>query len=391
MWRKNCVGFVVLAYLLGLSCTLAFAEDAYLIGCSMPVTGPGSDTYAPIKDALDIYFKEVNAKGGINGHPVRIIIEDNSSEPSKAAAHAKKLVYQDKVILLMNAGLSSTFAPMMQVSRDAKVPLFFGGAVCPPEVYPPNPDPNFFCSTWFGAKFDSRFALSFIKEQAKDPVKLGLVAMNIPLSRVEIDYAEELSKSMGMEPVDKEVIPPPAADYTPYATKIKNAGANWVYTWAPWVTEVRTFEALRKLGWKGKYMASAHVEAEQEILRLKDEDFYVTGGQAYFVDNTETHKKIKALAEKNKTVYPYTHLAEGWITAVTLEEILKKTSWPPTPEKVISAMNGIQMDLKDLRGGKLIWTKDNHYRTTNYYKVYRWDSKKNGIAVAKDWTPMIIK
>jgi hypothetical protein len=126
-------------------------------------------------------------------------------------------------------------------------------------------------------------------------------------------------------------------------------------------------------------------------LRLKDEDFYVTGGQAYFVDNTETHKKIKALAEKNKTVYPYTHLAEGWITAVTLEEILKKTSWPPTPEKVISAMNGIQMDLKDLRGGKLIWTKDNHYRTTNYYKVYRWDSKKNGIAVAKDWTPMIIK
>ena len=63
---------------------------------------------------------------------------------------------------------------------------------------------------------------------------------------------------LGMTVVGKEVIPPPTPDYTPFATKLKDAGANWVFSWAPWVTQVRTLEALRRLGWKGDYIAWAH-------------------------------------------------------------------------------------------------------------------------------------
>ena len=56
----------------------------------MAVTGPGAETYGPIKDALDIYFKEVNARGGINGHPVKIMIEDDAAEPSKNRRRTQK-------------------------------------------------------------------------------------------------------------------------------------------------------------------------------------------------------------------------------------------------------------------------------------------------------------
>ena len=94
--------------------------------------------------------------------------------------------------------------------------------------------------------------------------------MAIPLSRGEIDYAESHAKTMGMTPVDKEVIPPPTADYTPFATKLKDANPNWVFSWAPWVTQVKTFEALRRLGWEGDYIAWAHIEAEAELARIKD-------------------------------------------------------------------------------------------------------------------------
>jgi branched-chain amino acid transport system substrate-binding protein len=183
MLKKSLFGILVLAALMAIFLTPAFAQDAYMIGISMAVTGPGAETYGPIKDALDIYFKEVNAKGGINGHPVRIVIEDDAAQPSKTAANAKKLVTQDKVLFLVNASLSSTYAPMVHVAKQFKVPILFAGGVCPDEVYPPKADPDQYCSTAFGAKYDSRFALSFIKEEAKGPVKLGLVAMNIPVSR----------------------------------------------------------------------------------------------------------------------------------------------------------------------------------------------------------------
>jgi len=49
----------------------------------------------------------------------------------------------------------------------------------------------------------------------------------------------------------------PAADrdYTPFATKLKDANPSWIFSWAPWVTQVKTLEALRRLGWKGDYIA----------------------------------------------------------------------------------------------------------------------------------------
>ena len=183
MFSKWLLGIFVFVFLAIFSLTPAVAKDAYVIGCSMAVTGPGSGTYAQIKQAMDIYFDDVNARGGINGHPVKIIVADNAGQPSKAAAHAKKFVTQDKVIIVMLVSLSSTYAPVVKVTKQYGVPLFYGGAVCPEACYPPQADPNQFCSTAFGAKFDSQFAIPFIHEQAKGRLKLGLVAMNIPISR----------------------------------------------------------------------------------------------------------------------------------------------------------------------------------------------------------------
>ena len=163
------------------------AQDAYVVGLTGALTGPPSSTYAPAVEALRIYIDRVNAAGGVNGKKIQLVIQDDSAEPSKAAANAKKLLTQDNAVLLINASLSSTYAPVMAEAKRAGVPLLFASAVCPKEVYPPA-DPLQFCTTAYAATYDSRAALAFVKETAKEPVKLGLAAMAIPLSRGEIDY-----------------------------------------------------------------------------------------------------------------------------------------------------------------------------------------------------------
>ena len=390
MSLKRVLAIVSLAVLLAGYAVQVSAQEPYLIGCTIAITGPGSEILAPIKDALDIYFKEINAKGGINGHPVKLLVEDIMNEPSRAAAKARQLVTQNKVSLLVLASTSSCYPPVIQVAEQYNVPLLFLG-VCPQEVYPPKADQNQFCSTAFGIKFDSRFAVPFIRDEAKGSLKLALEALNVPLSRNEIDWAEELAKGMGIEVTDKVVAPAGTADYTPYATKIKNSGANWVYSYGQWGMEVRTFEALRKIGWKGKYLAYGHIQAEDELKRLKDDDFYVYGTNAYYTDNSVTHKRVMEAARKEKTNYPYTQLTDGWIAATVIEEILKKVPWPATPDKVRDSMNQVNVDTKGLKGGPIVWTKSNHYRTTSYYRVHKWDSRKNGIVIAKDWTPIEVK
>lgn len=368
----------------------ALAQDAYVIGVSAAMTGPAASTYAPVIEAMKAYLEHVNSKGGINGKPVRVIVQDNQAEPSKAAADAKKLLSQDKVILLVNTSLSSTYAPMVAEARRANVPLYYAGAVCPKDTYPPA-DPLQFCSTAFGANLDSQAALAFVKNTAKEPVRLGLAAMAIPIARAEIEYAERLSKTLGMVPVDKAFTPPPAPDYTPFATKLKDANPNWVYSWSPWVSQVRTFEALRRLGWSGRYITWAHLNAEDDIARVKDGELYVIGTNALFQDEVPVQAEIRAVAHRANLKYPVTYLTEGFIAGLVIETALRNTPWPPTPAKVLAAMNNLKVDLKGLRGGPLEWTKDNHFRTKQYYRVWHWDPAKQQVTRIQDWSAIDVK
>jgi branched-chain amino acid transport system substrate-binding protein len=368
----------------------ATAQDAYKIGLTGALTGPPASTYAPAVDALRIYIDRVNAAGGIHGKKIDLILQDDSAQPGKAAANAKKLISQDNVILILNASLSSTYAPVEAEAKQANVPLLFASSVCPKTVYPPA-DPLQFCTTAFAANYDSRATLAFIKETAKEPVKLGLSAMAIPLSRGEMDFAEQQAPSFGITVVAKEIIPPPTPDYTPFATKIKDAGANWGYSWAPWVTQVRTLESLRRLDWKGDYVAWAHIEAEGELARLKDGQFYVVGANALFQANLPIHAEIKDAAQKAGVQYPAEQMAEGWIAGMVIEAALKAAGWPAMPQKLAEAMSSLKVDTKGLRGGPIEWTKDNHFRTRQYYRVYRWDTGKGAITQVKDWVAFDVK
>ncbi len=368
----------------------AGAQDAYVIGVTSALTGPPASTYAPAMDALRIYLDGVNARGGINGKKINLVIQDDSAEPSKAVANVKKLVSQDNAILLVNASLSSTYAPVIAESRNAKIPLLFASGVCPKEVYPPANELQF-CTTAYAANFDSRAALTFVKETAKEPVKIGFSAMAIPLSRGEMEFAAKLAPEVGMTALGIQVVPPPTPDYTPFATNLKDSGANWVFSWAPWVTQVRTFEALRRLGWDGDYVTWAHLEAEGELKRIKDGKLYVVGANALFEDDLPIQREIAEAVKKAGSKYPPEQMAEGWIAGMVIEAALRGAKQPVTAATLRDSMENLKVDTKGLRGGPIEWTKDNHFRTKQFYRVYKWDPASNKIVRAKDWFSYDVK
>jgi len=368
----------------------ALAQDAYVVGITAALTGPPASTYAPAMEALRIYIDRVNVAGGANGKPIKLVFLDDSAEPSRAAANMKRLTTQDNAVLLVNASLSSTYAPVVGESKRANIPLLFASGVCPKDVYPPA-DPLQFCTTAYASTFDSRAALTYIKDNAKGQVQLGLAAMAIPLSRGEMEFAQKLAPDFGFKVVGLEVIPPPTPDYTPFATKIKEAGANWVFSWAPWVTQVRTLEALRRLGWADDYITWSHLEAEGELLRLKDPKLNVIGANSLYQDNLPIHQEIRAAVKKADIKYPAEQMTEGWIAGMVIEAAMKGAGWPANAAKVQASMQNLKVDLKGLRGGPIEWTKDNHFRTKQFYRVYRWDPAKNAIVVAKDWFSYDVK
>jgi ABC-type branched-subunit amino acid transport system substrate-binding protein len=362
----------------------AQAQDAYVVGVSGAMTGPVAAGYAPIVESMKAYLDHVNSNGGVNGKPIRLIVLDDQAQPSRAATNAKQLILQDRVILVVNTSLSSTYAPMVAESKRAGTPLFYAGGVCPPATYPPA-DALQFCSTAYSANLDSEAALAFIKSSAKGPVRIGFAGMAIPMVRTGIEHAEKVAAQLGMKTVGTQYSPPPAPDYTPFATKLKESDPNWVFSWSPWLSEVRTFEALRRLGWDGRYLTWAHFQAEEELARIKDGAFYVIGTNAFLEDNLPVHAEMRAVAHRAKLQYPLSYLTEGYVAGMVLEAALKKTPWPPTPKSVAAAMSNLKVDLRGLRGGPLEWTKDNHFRTAQYYRVWRWHPAQGKIERVQDW------
>ncbi len=365
------------------------AADAYVIGMTADITGSGSLDNAPAADAIRIYFDRVNQAGGINGHPVRIIVRDNQTQPSRAAADVKSFVNDEDVVIVVNAGLSNTYEPTISETKRSGMPVLFAGGVCPKEVFPPA-DPLLFCTSGYAAEKDAEFAVDYISSVSPPGTKLGLVSMAIPISRASMEHAAVYAAAKGLAVVGNETVPPTTPNYAPFATKLQGAGVDWVLSWAPWVTQIRTFEALRQLGWSGKFITYGHNVAEEELTRLKDPGFLVFRSGSMFVEGLPIHKEI-ATAVEGKTKFPPAYFGEGWAAAIALEAALKKASWPPSRSKVTEAMNDLTIDMKGLRGGPVIWTKANHFRNDIWHRVYGWSNDKNQITVVRDWTRMEIK
>ena len=67
------------------------------IGVNEPLTGPFAASGTYVTNGARIAADEINAKGGVLGKKIELVIEDNKSNPTEAAAVAEKLVTRDKV------------------------------------------------------------------------------------------------------------------------------------------------------------------------------------------------------------------------------------------------------------------------------------------------------
>ena len=90
-WPK--IALAVVSACLG---TTALAQDATIkIGVNQPLTGVVAASGNMVTAGTKIAAEEINAKGGILGKKLQLVIEDNKSNPTEAAGVAEKLNTSD--------------------------------------------------------------------------------------------------------------------------------------------------------------------------------------------------------------------------------------------------------------------------------------------------------
>jgi len=92
--------------------------DPVKIGVIQPLSGPVAASGNYVRMGAEIARDWINARGGVLGRPIVLLIEDNKSDPKEAATAAEKLIVKDKVPVIMGAwGSSMTLAAMPKLEE----------------------------------------------------------------------------------------------------------------------------------------------------------------------------------------------------------------------------------------------------------------------------------
>ena len=99
-------------------------DNEIRIGNTMPYSGPAS-AYGTIGKVISAYFDKVNAEGGINGRKINFISYDDAYNPAKTVELTRKLVEEDRVLLVFASLGTAPSAAVQPYLNSKKVPQLF--------------------------------------------------------------------------------------------------------------------------------------------------------------------------------------------------------------------------------------------------------------------------
>jgi branched-chain amino acid transport system substrate-binding protein len=98
------------------------AKEPYKIGAIFSITGPASWLGEPERNTAQMIADKVNAAGGINGHPIELIIYDTEGDETKTVLNTKKLIEKDKVLAIIGPSRSGSSLAIIPIIEEAQVP-----------------------------------------------------------------------------------------------------------------------------------------------------------------------------------------------------------------------------------------------------------------------------
>jgi len=199
---------------LGLGAT---AHAEIRIGASVSATGPAAFLGDPEAKTLEMLVEELNAKGGINGEEIELVLYDDGGDANKARTFATRLIEDDEVQAIIGGTTTGTSMSILSVAEDAEVPFIsLAGAI--DIIQPVKPHT-------FKTPHTDRMACEKIFEdmQKRGITKVGLISGTDGFGASMHAQCKDVVGSYGIEIVADETYDPKDADMTAQLTKIKNA------------------------------------------------------------------------------------------------------------------------------------------------------------------------
>lgn len=323
--------------------TQGVTDTEIVVGSFNDLSGVFAAFGAPAIEAANLYFKEINDKGGIHGRKIRFVVEDHAYQMPKATQAFNKLINSDKVFaMLLSLGTPMNIAAFKLM--DEKNVLSMLPLTAAREMLEEGKKNLKFVG--FSSYYDQMKAA--VKHFAEKEKATTFCTMYLPtdfgkeIQQGVADQTKAMNLKLGVETTHK----PDEADFVGSLSKLKDAGCQ-VVAHALTVRQAITVSGtVKKMGWNDVKIVGSSAGFNNAISAVPGgvtEGLYATAGWADHIARMNV-PEVKAWVDSYKAAYnkePGTGALLGRSAAETFVRGLQAAGKALTTESFIKGMESL--------------------------------------------------
>ncbi len=230
---------------LGAYSPVSGAEKApYAVGAVFSVTGGASFLGEPERNTVKMVEEWVNAAGGIQGRPLKVIVEDSKSDEGQAVLAVRKLLEKDKVIAIVGPSTTGESMAVVPIMEKAQTPLISCAAAL--SIVTPKEELDRILSaktfempkkqnkwTFKTPQTDTSAVEAIYDHMKKHKIsKIAIISVTAGFGDFGRQELKRVAPSYGISIVADERYGPKDSDMTAQLTKIKGTDAQALVNWS---------------------------------------------------------------------------------------------------------------------------------------------------------------
>lgn len=227
----------------GGSTTTPASGEPIKIGLDAAITGPSAELGKGIQMGAQLAVKQINAKGGVLGRPLELVIRDDQSNTQLALNAVNEFIQKENVVAIVGPTNSGVVKATLGATKAAGMPHLINNGQ----------------DTEFGTDYENAFQFAmpnrtqarmlveFVKKRGLK--KPGILNGNDGYGKPGAEDVKKELQAAGITPVTQEEFTPKDADMTAQLMRLKDKGADVILFWGLHNDAATIRKNMKTLGW----------------------------------------------------------------------------------------------------------------------------------------------
>src|SRR6266436_513542 len=225
----------------------AQAQETIKLGLVAAMSGQSAKSGEAIVRGLSLAIDEINAKGGLLGQKLELVVRDDESNPAKGVVAARELVQREKVTAFfggLDTPVSMAIVPFANQSKVPFIGVWAAGTAITRNGAPEN-------YVFRVSAVDALVDVALVDYAAKKygAKKPGMILINNPWGESNEKGLKSALEAKNMPFAGVEKFETGDVDVVPQLTRLKDAGADALFMVANVAPSAQVVKSLDRMGW----------------------------------------------------------------------------------------------------------------------------------------------